>query len=591
MSTGFSQYTDTKRSPILSQPALFLATLSLVLNACTVTESEGSGNNSSKPIAAYCTTTETFASESPITVTGTAKFEYRENGNGSVTSTPSPIRHAEVRVTDASGAIVQCAETDENGEFSFPLPGNGASYTVSVLSRSNNSYNTAYVLDTPQNNTEYAVSETITASGSPNIQLLAKATGDLKGGAFNILDQIYKAQKYLREQTADCDQSGSPTYFPDCVPFTIAPVAYVYWSPGVSPGVYVGVSGPISFYLSGTSSLYIGGGENGDTEYTDMDHFDNSVIIHEYGHFIEDLYGKPDSPGGSHDANSIIDPRLAWGEGFANYFQAAVLGIDYYRDTAGHVDCSGTNCTSASTLNLDPTSGSYNDKPTELGEGNFREFSVARLLYDVTKPGGASKFSEIWTVLRGPTNGFNAISDRFKSIGRFHFIQRAISGGTDWSALRTDEMQTGNLANYATPLKVCDGPPNQSMSIKKTLSDNGSFKTSDQFRNNDFFVYQHPGGAFSATLDWNGTGNADLDLYIYKEGYFFGDSSTMAAKSDAASEATSGSESVNTVLPAGTYMINIMAYTGIYKSTGTYSTSYTLQLNGNYVCPNPDDDP
>ena len=594
MNSERSQFKRIDVFSFICRPALSLAALSLFLSACSE-EPEGSGSNGSKPVAPYCNTKATFASDSPITVTGTAKFEYRIKGNGPVTTNPEPIKYAEVRVTDSSGNIIQCSETDENGEFSFPLPGNGAAYTVSVLSRSNNEHNTAYILNNPTDNKEYELSKTITASGSPHVDLLAKATGDLKGGAFNILDQIYKAQKFLREETKDCDQSGSPTYYPDCVPFTTAPVANIYWSPGVSPGIYVGVDGPISFYLSGTNSLYILGGENGDTQYSDMDHFDNSVIIHEYAHFIEDIFGKPDSPGGSHDADSIIDPRLAWSEGFANYFQAAVLGIDYYLDTSGHVGC-GTNCKSEIKLKLDPNpSDTYNDKPREDGEGNFREFSVARLLYDVTKNGGASQFSEIWTILRGPSNGFYGISDRFKSIGRFHVIQRSLSGDSSWSTLRTTEKQTGNLANFATPLKVCDGDPSQHMAIMRCSGDSGSFSTSNLLRNNDFFVYDHPGGPLSVSLTWRTWQTyhkADLDLYIYKEGYYFGDSSTMAAKSDTASDSNSGSESINTVLPAGTYMINVMAYTGIYQTPNvTHDTSYKLQLNGTYYCPDPGSDP
>ncbi|MEK7356871.1 MAG: hypothetical protein AAB250_10505, partial [Bdellovibrionota bacterium] len=183
----------------------------------------------------------------------------------------------------------------------------------------------------------------MTGSGSPSASLVASATGSLVGGAFNILDQILNAQEYLRTKTSGC--SGT---FGDCSAFTTAPLVLVYWTPGLSPGVYYGISGGISFYLNDDKELYILGGISGDTEVSDMDHFDNSVIVHEYGHFIEDQFGNPDSPGGSHNGNSVIDPRLAWGEGWANFFQAAVTGVPYYRDTYGHVVCSsGSSCTGA----------------------------------------------------------------------------------------------------------------------------------------------------------------------------------------------------------------------------------------------------
>lgn len=92
---------------------------------------------------------------------------------------------------------------------------------------------------------------------------------------------------------------------------------------------------PLSFYKPGERKLFILGGSNGNVDTADTDHFDNSIILHEYGHFLEDVYGKTDSPGGYHNGSSIIDPRLAWSEGFTNSFQGAALGKNFYLDTAG----------------------------------------------------------------------------------------------------------------------------------------------------------------------------------------------------------------------------------------------------------------
>jgi hypothetical protein len=110
------------------------------------------------------------------------------------------------------------------------------------------------------------------------------------------------------------------------------------------------------------------------------------------------------------------------------------------------------------------------------------------------------------------------------------------------------------------------------------MTDNGSFETSDQYRNNDFYYYTHTGGAVSFQLAWTtGGGNADLDLYIYREGYLFG--SGWVAASNADSTTTSGSEAVSGTLAAGNYIINVYANTGIYGSSQTVSTTYTLKRN------------
>lgn len=499
-----------------------------------------------------------------------------------------PIRRAEIIVKNAEGTIVQCAETDNAGSFTASIPGDGGTYTVQVASRANNSHNTAYVLNNPTSNSYYTVSTTVTGSGSPTATLVASASGSLIAGAFNILDQILRSQEYLRTETAGC--SGT---YPDCSPFTTAPLVYVYWTAGLSPGVYYGITGGISFYLNGDRQLYILGGVDGNTDTQDMDHFDNSVIIHEYGHFIEDQFGNPNSPGGSHNGNSVIDPRLAWGEGWANFFQAAVTGVPYYRDTYGRVQCTaGGSCTGANFNEyLDPSGGSYNDKPTggNLGEGNFREFSVTRLLWDVVKPSGTSDFAEIWSVFNGPSNGMKVVDDPFKSIGRFHVIQSAAAGTATWSSIRAAEEHVGTLAEYGTPLVTTGGcsPNSVAMSVYRSLADDGSFAKSDQYRNNDFYLYSHPGGTLNLNLSWSGAGIVDLDLYVYRVDYVFGTASTIAAKNDSESSTTSGTAAITASLAAGKYMINVMAYTGLYGGVTTANTTYSLTINGATACPSP----
>jgi hypothetical protein len=522
---------------------------------------------------------------------------YRTSGSAAITLTglssnlslvdARPIRYAEVRATSPSGEIMQCAETDANGNFSLSLPNDGAQYSVSVLSRSSNSSNTAYVMNNPTDNEPYVLTKTIQSTSGGSLTFRALATGSLEGGAFNIMDQIANAQSYIRTTTAGCDQAGMTNYYVGCQPFTVAPMVYTYWSPGISPGAYYGISGPISFYLNGDRELYILGGQNGDTTASDMDHFDNSVIIHEYGHFIEDQYGRPNSPGGSHNGNAIIDPRLAWGEGWANYFQAAVTGVPFYRDTKGYINC-GTGCSAVVAFNEPLESGTtytMHDQASLMGEGNFREFSVSRVLWNITK--NVSGFSEIWTVMNG-TNGMRSVSDTYKSIGRFHVIHSAISTST-WTAAQNAEKQRPNFTDYATRVSTTPGcsPASTAMAINVTAGDDGSFADSDQFNNNDFYFYNHPGGPLSISVDWGGGDQADLDLYLYKTGYTFGDSSSesMAAKDDTESVLSSGSAYISTNLNAGTYMINVMAYTGLYNSIGTKNTTYTLKIGGQVACP------
>lgn len=541
---------------------------------------------------------------------------------GTTNPAARPIRFMEIAVKNSSGEIVQCAETAADGTFAFDLSQNTGNYTVELRSRAANSRSNVYVLDNPTNNTQHSISTMVSsAATNSSLFLRARVHEGLLSGAFNILDQILNAQDYLRAQTLGCATLGQPNYFPGCVPFDSAPLVKVYWSPGVSPSIYVGTTGAISFYLNTRRELYVQGGQSGNVTSSDMDHFDNSVIVHEYAHFLEDVYGKSDSPGGSHNGDAIIDPRLAWGEGWANFFQAAVSGDATYRDTYGTPDCTSACAGTYYNASIDPAGTPANDAPTmgALGEGNFREFSITRMLWDVIKPaGGVSRFAEIWRLIVSSGVGMHDVNDPFKSVGRVHAIQTAYAGANTWSSLRLNEEQIPGFSVYATPFLLatsnCASSP-ISMTPVRSPGDYGSFATSDQYRNNDFLRFDHAGGRATIELYYSksSVNPPDLDIYVYKSKYVFGRASDMLISSafngdgcpasgaqfdttnpfrgqstcpapPSGISSTYGYEKGSANLDAGTYMINVQADTTTAAGT---ATSYVLFLNGQIVCPTP----
>ena len=584
----FSRYTNI---------ALWLS-FSLALGACSITQNSASVSETSKAIEPYCSPTSNTFNDA-ITVSGNAGYQYRQNGNGAVVG-PSPIRYAQVEILNAQGVKVQCTETDATGKFSLQIPRNTGTYTLSVVSRAYNSHYNAYILTNPTDNSAYAVTVSIDSSTTQaGVNLVAPAKNTLEGGAFNILDQILNANEFLRTYTANCNQTGSSNLFQDCTPFTTAPIVYVYWAKGVNPGSYFGISGGLSFYIPGRSQLYVLGGLNGDTDYSDTDHFDNSVIIHEYGHFIEDHFGHMDSPGGSHDGNSVIDPRLAWGEGWADFFQAAVTGNPIYMDTKGNID--GTS-TIAFSENIE--SGTR-DKPVSPGEGIFHEFSISRLLWDAIDPHPASgkggtdggtdlvqdPFSAIWTIVTGKINGFAATTHHFRSINLLHKLQEVLTGSSNWSSLRTLEKQANGMHDYANPLTLDASCSPTTLTPVATYDDigniDGSYAATDLLRNNDFYIYEHSGGTLDIVLNYT-TSNAnpaDLDLYLYREGYTYGTTTDMAGQSRQSLRAASGTETINQAVAPGFYIINVMAFTGT-PGPGA-AAQYNLTINGHTACPTP----
>ena len=556
-----------------------------------------------RPESAYCGRAIKY--EEAVTLRGQARFQRRRlittapGGLGAVDSSLFPIRFAEVQALSDGGGIVQCGETDSNGQFELSLPKGIRPLRVQVRSRSENSQLQASVLDDPFSNTPYVIETTVTPNqvSLASVSLLAPATGTLLGGAFNILDRLLKANEFLREFglcSGVCSNSISAI-----------PKVQAFWKPGFNPNRYLGKSSPLlSFYLRGLRQIYILGGDLGGVDSVDTDHFDDSVIVHEYAHFLEDIFGSTDSPGGTHQGVEPIDPRLAWSEGWANFFSVAALRSALYQDTQGNSQGSPASPVVLFENIESGTRDTPNSGAANLGEGNFREFAISRTLWDaIDSPGNVNfadtdgdavvtgSFNEIWQIELGPfSQGFR----RFRNFGLFTQLQSQSSSSTNLSSLLSASQQKANLSDYATPDSgdSCSSVPITASRLSGDTGTETTFSRSNQFASNDFYIYEHSGGTLNAVLNTI-SGPADLDLYIYKDGYTYGNATDMLGKSDVF-RCLSGqtTETINTSAAAGTYMINVKVYTALTlpSSCGSGSndistTNYVLTVNGNKICP------
>ncbi|MBY0451766.1 MAG: hypothetical protein K2P92_01940, partial [Bdellovibrionaceae bacterium] len=424
--------------------------LSLMLSSCVQPPGEtvtgpvdicaGAGFSSGTEVS-ECTTNMSVGG-SPSVVSGTATFFKRtiniSNIGPVITSlklgapiaTALPIKYAEVRVLNSSNTVVQCGTTNATGALkavdgtsNLQIPGAAGTYTVQVLARSNHNVTVAMgkpafklyaSVKSPCTNEVHSISSNIVTSGpntySTSMTAYAKESQSsaLQGGAFNIYNDIATVYDYLGQNTAVSSDLSC-----------LSPKLSVFWSPGFNPAQLIypdedpsGVPN-VSFYLRGYNELYINGGKLGNVASADTDHFDDAVIIHELGHRVEDACGKMDSPGGTHYGQFRIDPRLAWSEGWGNFFGAHMTRNNlslinpelvttmatydswlYYLDTSGYADTGGTG-TELIRINLSKAgnnpenlgSGYYYDKVDSAaypGEGHFREVSVSRSLFKNT---------------------------------------------------------------------------------------------------------------------------------------------------------------------------------------------------------------
>lgn len=122
-------------------------------------------------------------------------------------------------------------------------------------------------------------------------------------GAFNIATTIWRANALVRAAQPD----------------VTLPRVEIRWDT-----TYVGGT----FFRHREGTAFINGRRT-----RDSDEYDDHVIAHEYGHFLMANFSRESSPGGDHSFGEQLDPRLAWSEGWANFFGAATAGSGHYIDT------------------------------------------------------------------------------------------------------------------------------------------------------------------------------------------------------------------------------------------------------------------
>ena len=292
--------------------------------------------------------------DADFTATGT--FLYRDKmftyGGGFTGAEPTlPIRLAEVEVRDGTtGDVIASGSTDQTGNFSILVPGTGTR-DVEVRSRSRSTVFAKQVRVAIPSGPLYSVTSAVFVGWDQNADLDVGTiisekifSGANEANPFNMLDQGVAAFEYALAHGA-----------PD-------PTANfrIMW-----PG------GPASFSFN--FNVTIGDG----------DAYDDCIILHEIGHVAQHQWSESDSPGGMHFfGDSDQDPRLAYGEGWATYFAAAVRKFQGLFDPGIYMDCDGTGATGAGSINARirlETAAPY--ITTTAGEAT--EVGLACVLWDV----------------------------------------------------------------------------------------------------------------------------------------------------------------------------------------------------------------
>ena len=353
------------------------------------------------------------------------------NGLNPAAVVQAPARQVTVQaIATQGGTVLASATTDTSGNYSLSVPSNtnlfiraraemiktdaAPTWTFSVRNNTTAGANDAlYALD--GNSTSSGTANSTRNLNAPSGFVGNNYTGERAAASFAILDAVFRAKELVLT----------------AAPNTTFPELQLFWSDENRPTVNRfcpddGDIGTTSYIVFSQGERDSCGQTNGDGIYIlgdfgngagDTDEFDQSVIAHEFGHYLEDRFGRSDSLGGEHGNDVPLDLRVAFGEGWGNAFSGMALGNPLYRDSQ-----QGMQADFSIDMEADRV----------LNEGWFSEASVGEILWDLfdstNEPGDtvALGFTPLFSVITGP----QTTTDALTSIYTFSDGLRAVAPGS-----------------------------------------------------------------------------------------------------------------------------------------------------------------
>jgi hypothetical protein len=552
----------------LVRPATLCALAGLFLSACG---GGGGGGGSTPP---------PVPPPANVTISGRITFDRiafdTTLGNGLNPTPPveSPARQVTVQAIDASSnAVLATTATDTNGDYSVNVPSNRSLFIRAraemIKTGTAPTWNFSIHNNTSPGITDalYALDGSATSSGVANSTRNLRAptgfgansyTGERAAAPFAILDTVFRAKELVLT----------------AVPATAFPELRLFWSgenkPTTTPtDMFCADDGDIE-----TSAYRVFGANDvddcgdavatgiyllGDFGVGDTDEFDQSVIAHEFGHYVEDRFGRSDSVGGQHGNDVPLDLRVAFGEGWGNAFSGMALGGPIYRDSFGGMQ---------SDFNIDM------EADGTVNEGWFSETSVWEILWDLfdsTNEAGdtvALGFAPLYAVITGA----QVTTDAVTSIFSFTTGLRAGNAGSvaaiddlldRESIFGTDDFGAGESNDGGDPEIL---PIYKTISLNQQISVCSRSPFGDDNANklgNRVFVRFDNTTARPVAIQVNGAANGagttfatDPDVFVLQRGELvqFG----ASAPPGAPPHSTPGQEAIAQFqLPAGTFILEV----------------------------------
>ncbi len=469
--------------------------------------SESSSSESSSSSSSSESSSSSSSSVGPVTIAGTLTYDFVPATTGGLdygSIVARPIRSAVVELLNGGDTVIDTTNSDLSGDYSFEVSMD-TQVRVRVKAQSLQTGSPSWnflVEDNTDGNAVYALQGSLVSSGTTNsTRDLHAASGwggssynaERAAGPFAILDTVYTALLVFLEADAN-------------VQF---PIAHFRWSPNNTTASGNLADGDIgtSFYSNG--ALYILGAENSDT-----DEYDRHVIVHEWGHYVEDKLSRADSIGGSHGAGDKLDMRVAMSEGFATALASIMLSDPIYKDT----------------LSTQQSFASHYDISTVIpaNRGWYSELSVQALLYNYAQ---VRSFDAIYDVMTHAS-----YKEATSLISIFTFADRFtdLASGSDVSAFIT-QYGGQNITSFDEfgIGEVDDGGVASILPLYASLTANGSVLNvcshSDAGKGNKIGVHKYirltipSNNTYTVTMQKNGGAaiETDPDFYVLLKGEYW----------------------------------------------------------------------
>jgi hypothetical protein len=501
---------------------------------------DGGGGGNGTPMTVTGKVTYDFvpSTYTPATRSGTLQFAQ---------AAERPSRNVVVQARQGT-SVLASTNTDESGNYTINFTPN-ISGTITLVALAKCSTPPIQVEDNTDQDAIWAVGDTIAPGtttknlhathGWNSTELHFDAT-KRTAAPFAILDSMYTASKAFMAVRSVSFPSLKVNWSPHNVP-----------QGGDKKQGFIGTS----HYAFSEHEIYVLGADGADT-----DEFDSHVIVHEWGHYFEGNLSRSDSPGGPHAAGDVLDPRIAFGEGYGNAIAAILLPESIYTDT------SWDDNRNLRAFGFDAeTAPSPTDDPSP---GPFSEMTVLRLLYDLYDSGSnESGYDQVGTGL-GPIYdvlvGGERTTDALTTIGSF-IAELKAQQGVNAIAVNT-LLSHYNIGPISSAFGTGDTPLSDMYSnVASFPYNNGTFSLgggyeSNAWEQNQYYVFTGNGARITVTAN----SGSDVAVAAYQKGAVVG----------IADNTLSGQETFNFISQSGTKYVLVL--TGFETKRMDYTVSVAI---------------